>query len=58
MLIQNQLVAQSRRGFLRPLSMLVGLIALLTPMQAFAQKTSPVEKINAEAAKADITVQQ
>lgn len=51
----NQLAVLLRRIFFIVTSVLV---FWSTPMRVFAQATSPVEKINAEAAKANISVQQ
>ena len=58
MLNRNRPIGQLRRLRFFTFSILAGSVACLAPVQVFAQATSPVDKINAEAAKADITVQR
>jgi glyoxylase-like metal-dependent hydrolase (beta-lactamase superfamily II) len=53
----NQSIAQPEWRLFVGLGTLAVLVAGLAPGQVFAQDLSPVTKINAEAAKADITVQ-
>jgi glyoxylase-like metal-dependent hydrolase (beta-lactamase superfamily II) len=57
MLNQKQPIVQLRRRLFVAFNILA-FVAGLAPVQVFAQATSPVTKINDEAAKADITVQR
>lgn len=54
---RNQLAVLLRRIFFHASSVLLVAVLWNTPVQVVAQATGPVEKINAEAAKAKITVQ-
>lgn len=58
MLNQKQSIVGLKRSLLTAFSIAAAVVAWLVPGQVFAQATSPVIKINEEAAKAEITVQR
>lgn len=58
LLNQKQSNTGLKRSLLTAFSIAAAAVAWLAPVQVFAQATSPVIKINNEAAKAEITVQQ
>lgn len=57
LLNQKQSIAELKRSLLTAFSIAAAAVAWLAPVEVFAQATSPVIKINNEAAKAEITVQ-